>query len=111
MQIRNTTRDGVALLTLDGDLLGGPDGSALHDALAAARGDAPLQAVVDLSGVRFMNSSGLGMLVGALTTARNTGGDLRLAAVNGRVRTLLEVTQLDGVFVSFPTVDAAVASF
>ncbi len=111
MQIRSTTRDGVALLTLDGDVLGGPDGSALHDALAAARGDAPLQAVVDLSGVRFMNSSGLGMLVGALTTARNTGGDLRLAAVGDRVRAILEVTQLDGVFASFPTADEAVASF
>ncbi|WP_420453948.1 STAS domain-containing protein [Rubrivirga sp.] len=111
MQIRSTTRDGVALLTLDGDVLGGPDGSALHDALAAARGDAPLQAVVDLSGVRFMNSSGLGMLVGALTTARNTGGDLRLAAVGDRVRAILEVTQLDGVFASFPTAADAVASY
>ena len=111
MQIQSTSQDGVAVLTLDGDVLGGPDGSALHDALAEARGDGPLQAVVDLSGVRFMNSSGLGMLVGALTTARNTGGDLRLAAVGDRVRAILEVTQLDGVFQSFASAAEAVASF
>lgn len=111
MQIRSSTHDGVVVLSLDGDVLGGPDGSALHDAIAAARGEGPLQVVVDLAGVRFMNSSGLGMLVGALTTARNTGGDLRLAAVGERVRAILEVTQLDSVFASFDAVDAAVASF
>ena len=111
MQIRSSTHDGVVVLSLDGDVLGGPDGSALHDALAAVRGDAPLQVVVDLEGVRFMNSSGLGMLVGALTTARNTGGDLRLAAVGDRVRAILEVTQLDGVFQSFASAAEAIASF
>ena len=111
MQISRTSRDGVAVLRLAGDALGGPDGSALHDALHRDRGDGPLWAVVDLDGVRHMNSSGLGMLIGALTTARNTGGDLRLAAVGPRVRTLLDVTQLTSVFQSFDTVDAAVSSF
>lgn len=112
MQIQTSRRDGVAVFTLEGDALGGPDGSALHDALHAQREDgAPLRAVVDLAGVRHMNSSGLGMLIGALTTARNTGGDLRLAAVGDRVEALLEVTQLDGVFRSFGSVDKAVASY
>ena len=58
-----------------------------------------------------MNSSGLGMLIGALTSVRNAGGDLRLAAVSGRVHTLLTVTKLIGVFQVFETSDAAVASF
>ena len=111
MQISSDTRDGVAILTLDGDALGGPDGSALHDALHAGRGDGPMRAVVDLGGVRHMNSSGLGMLIGALTTARNTGGDLRLANVGDRVRALLDVTQLSGVFQSFGSVEDAVSSF
>ena len=111
MDIQTSDRDGVAVFSLDGDALGGPDGSALHDALHQARGDGALRAVVDLGGVRHMNSSGLGMLIGALTTARNTGGDLRLAAVGERIGTLLDVTQLSGVFQSFDTVDDAVASF
>lgn len=112
MQIEHTDREGVAVLRLTGDALGGPDGSALHDALHRVRdGGAPVRAVVDLDGVRHVNSSGLGMLIGALTTARNTGGDLRLARVPSRARTLLEVTQLHDVFRSFDTVDGAVASF
>ncbi len=111
MDIQTSTRDGVVVLALDGDALGGPDGSALHDALHAARGDQPTQAVVDLAKVKHMNSSGLGMLIGALTTARNSGGDLRLAAAGERVRLLLDVTQLSGVFQSFDSVDAAVASY
>ena len=111
MDIQTHTRDGVVVLALDGDALGGPDGSALHDALHASRGDQPAQVVVDLAKVRHMNSSGLGMLIGALTTARNSGGDLRLAAVGERIRTLLDVTQLSSVFQSFDSVDAAVGSF
>ena len=111
MQIDHTDHSGVAVLRLTGDALGGPDGSALHDTLHAAKGDGPLHTVVDLGGVRHMNSSGLGMLIGALTTARNSGGDLRLAGVGDRIRTLLEITQLDGVFQRYESVDAAVASY
>ena len=111
MDITTTDRDGVTVLTLDGDALGGPDGSAMHDVLHQAKTSGPAQVVVDLSRVRHMNSSGLGMLIGALTTARNSGGDLRLAAPGDRIVTLLDVTQLSGVFQSFDTVDDAVASF
>ena len=111
MQIEHTDREGVAVLRLEGDALGGPGGSALHDALHESRGSGPIRAVVDLDGVRHVNSSGLGMLIGALTTARNTGGDLRLARVPDRARTLLEVTQLLGVFQTFDSVDGAVTSF
>lgn len=111
MQIDRATRSGVTVLTLTGDALGGPGGAALHDALHEARGDGPLWAVVDLDGVRHMNSSGLGMLIGALTTARNAGGDLRLANVGDRVRALLDVTQLSGTFRAFGSADEAVASF
>ena len=111
MQIEHTDHEGVAVFALSGDALGGPDGSALHDQLHAVRADGPLHAVVDLGGVRHMNSSGLGMLIGALTTARNTGGDLRLAGVEGRIQTLLEITQLTGVFKSYGSVEEAVASY
>jgi len=58
-----------------------------------------------------MNSSGLGMLLGALTSVRNGGGDLRLARLGDRVHALLSVTRLTSVFQHFPTVEDAVASF
>jgi len=111
MQFETETRDGVAVVSLTGDAMGGPDGSALLDHLHDLRADGAQNVVVDLASVRHMNSSGLGMLIGALTSVRNAGGDLRLAAVSSRVHTLLTVTKLLGVFQTFETSDTAVASF
>ena len=111
MQIDLQTTDGVAVATLSGDAMGGPDGSALLDRLHALRADGVRRVVVDLGGVDHMNSSGLGMLIGALTSARNAGGDLKLAAVPRRVQTLLSVTRLTDVFETHDTAEAAVASY
>lgn len=111
MQIETETRGGVAVVSLTGDVLGGPDGSALIDRLHELRATGTLNAVVDLTGVRHMNSSGLGMLIGALTSVRNAGGDLRLSGVGGRVHTLLTVTKLIGVFQTFETASDAAASY
>lgn len=111
MQFETESRDGVAVVSLTGDAMGGPDGSALLDHLHDLRSGGSTNVVVDLSSVRHMNSSGLGMLIGALTSVRNAGGDLRLAAVGGRVHTLLTVTKLLDVFQTYETTDAAVASF
>ena len=84
-------------------------GSALHDALRAL--GTPVHAVADLGGVGHMNSSGLGMLVGAMTNARTGGGDLRLARLAPRTELLLRTTRLLDVFQTFDTADDAVASF
>jgi anti-sigma B factor antagonist len=104
-------RAGAVVVVLDGDVMGGPDGTALHERLAELKQAGRRHVVIDLGGVRFMNSSGLGMLIGALTTMRNAGGDLRLARVGERVENLLTMTKLAAVFKQFPTVETAVSSF
>ena len=53
--------------------------------------------VVDLSETDFIDSSGLGALVAGLKTARQAGGDLRIARPTEQVRTVLELTNLDRV--------------
>ncbi len=111
MQIQTSDHDGTAVLTLSGDAMGGPDGSELHEKLRALRADGRKNVVVDLSGVERMNSSGLGMLIGALTIVRNAGGDLRLAGVHERVTQLLTVTKLLGVFSIHGSVAEAAAAF
>ena len=60
--------------------------------------------VVDLAGVEFIDSSGLGALVSGLKTARQAGGDLRLARAGEQVRTVLSLTNLDRVLRSHDTV-------
>lgn len=71
------------------------------------------QLVVDLEGVRFIDSSGLGALVSALKTIKRTdgAGDVRLARPQPAVVSLLAVIRLNRVFSSYPSVEQAVQSF
>ena len=67
--------------------------------------------VVDMEGVRFLDSSGLGALVAGLKLARSRSGELRLVCERQRsVRKVLEVTGLDRVLQRYDTIDAAVAA-
>lgn len=101
---------GVAVLRLRGRLAGE---AALEVAEAAApllrRGSARL--VADLSGLSFLDSSGLGMLVSLRRRAQRRGGDLRLAAVPGSVAFLLQLARLHRVFACHESVAGAVASY
>ena len=99
------------ILTLKGNVMGGPDGAKLHDTLHELKEDGKTNVVVDLSKVKFMNSSGLGMLISAMTTMRNAGGDLRLANVADRIQSLLVITKLITVFKHFESVEEAARSF
>ncbi|PSQ70784.1 MAG: anti-sigma factor antagonist [Bacteroidetes bacterium QH_9_67_14] len=101
----------AVVITLKGNIMGGPDGQQLHDQLRELVDEGKTHVVVDLSKTKFMNSSGLGMLISGLTTMRNAGGDLRLARVADRIQSLLVITKLITVFKEFDTVDEAVESF
>ncbi len=63
--------------------------------------------VVDLEATTFLDSSGLGALVGGLRTARTAGGDLRIARAGAQVRTVLELTTMDRVLRPYETVEDA----
>jgi len=63
--------------------------------------------VVDLAGVDFIDSSGLGALIGALKATRVAGGDLRIAAAGEQVRQVLRLTNLDRVLHVYPDADGA----
>jgi anti-sigma B factor antagonist len=63
--------------------------------------------VVDLGEVDFLDSSGLGSLVGGLRATRAAGGDLRIARVGAQARTVLELTTMDRVLTPHATVEDA----
>jgi anti-sigma B factor antagonist len=63
--------------------------------------------IVDLSGVTFVDSSGLGALIGGLKRARQAGGELRIAAPAEQVRLVLELTKLVRVLRPYETFDEA----
>lgn len=103
--------DGVTVIALDGNVLGGPDATALNDTLHTLVEKGRKKILLDLSGVQTMNSSGLGMLLNALTTVRNAGGDLKLAGASKKIESLLVITKLSTVFELHPTVKKAMTSF
>jgi anti-sigma B factor antagonist len=66
--------------------------------------------VVDLTAVTFLDSTGLGVLVGARNAAVEAGSGLPIACDDGRILKLFRITGLDNVFEIHPSVDAAVQS-
>ncbi len=79
--------------------------------LEEATTDQPAYVVVDLSAVRFMDSTGLSTLVHALKRARALRGDLRLCGLQQPVRMIFEMTRLDQIFEIFNQVDDAIQAF
>jgi len=63
--------------------------------------------VIDLSGVDFIDSTGLGVLMGAAKRVRGSGGDIRLVRTGSRLSELIELTRLDRVLDVFDSVSAA----
>jgi anti-sigma B factor antagonist len=103
--------NGVVVLELSGKIMGGPDATLLNDKLHELIESGRTKIVADLNKVDWMNSSGLGILIGGLTTMRNSGGDLKLANITDRIQSLLMITKLLTVFETFDSIDKAVASF
>lgn len=111
MKLSSKDVEGITVIELEGNVLGGPDATALNDTLHKLVDKRKKRVVVDLSAVQTMNSSGLSMLIGALTTMRNAGGDLKLAAASKKIESLLVITKLSTVFDVHPTVPKAISSF
>ncbi|RMD91602.1 MAG: anti-sigma factor antagonist [Calditrichaeota bacterium] len=111
MQIKEQMQGDVAIINLKGKLMGGPETQAIHEKVKEMVENGVKKVVIDLGKVKWMNSSGLGALMGAMTTLRNAGGDLKLANVTDKVQSLFMITKLITIFETYNSVDEAVKSF
>jgi anti-sigma B factor antagonist len=84
---------------------------AFRESIAKVVEGGRARVVVELSGVEFMDSSGLGALVGALKAARQAGGDLRIAAPSDQVEMVLKLSNMDKILRTYPDGDAAVSNW
>lgn len=100
-------RDGFAVITVVGsvDLATAPK---MRDRISDVVGDGHLHLVVDLSETEFLDSTGLGALVGALKRLRLKDGEIRVVCTPGHIRRVFEITHLDRVFSLHESLDAAV---
>jgi anti-sigma B factor antagonist len=99
---------GIAAVTGRVDLLSAAE---LRSRMTEAIDDGNKRLVIDLSKVTFLDSSGLGALIGVLKAARQAGGDMRIAGAGEQARIVLELTTLDRVLTPYATVDEALAGY
>jgi anti-sigma B factor antagonist len=112
MQLKLSTRivDGIAVLDCAGRIVFGDESSLLRD-VARRLINENKRIVLNLSGVNYIDSGGLGTLVSLFTTAQKAGGSIKLANLTERVGDLLQVTKLLTVFEVYDSEEKALDSY
>ena len=111
MMITENKHGHVTVISLKGNLLGEPETTALRKTVYRLTERDEKRVVLDLGGLKAVNSTGLGLLVSSLTSLRKRSGDLSLARLSDKVHALMMITHLIRVFKVYDTVERAVASF
>jgi anti-sigma B factor antagonist len=88
----------VAILDISGPIVLGDEIETLREAIHKLIAEDKKKIILNLAGVNYIDSSGVGELVGSFTTVRNAGGELKLLHLNPKVRDVLHVTKLYTVF-------------
>ena len=103
--------DGVTVLDLSGRITLGEGSVQLRDAIRDLIGKGQQKILLDLGDVNYIDSSGLGELVSAYTSARNQGATVKLLKLTKKVHDLLQLTKLYTVFDIYDDEASAIASF
>ncbi len=111
MTINKNQKGSILILQLEGELMGGPETENFRELIDEAIKNETNKVVLDMAGVKWMNSSGLGMLMGALTSLRSSGGDMKLANISESVRRPIKITRLDSIFEEYDNVEQAINTF
>lgn len=111
MNVVGVVRNGVLVVRLDGvDSLVASNAGDFRERWDACIGEAN-RIALHLGNITFLDSSGIGALVGAFKKLSKREGELRLIGLTPMVKSLFEVTRLHRVFEIYDTEDEAVASF
>ena len=111
MDIETKTQDGVKIVKMTGRLAMGPPLDRFNATMNELLGEGHSKIVLDVEGVPTIDSSGIGMLVRYLTTAKQSGGAIRILKPSKFTVQTLKMVGLLNLFTTFEDQDLAVASF
>jgi anti-sigma B factor antagonist len=111
LKITNREVDGVTVVALDGRIVLGEETSALREKVKNLLAEGKKKIVFNMNGVTQIDSSGLGALVAAYSTAKSGGASLRLSNLGSHSNQLLQMTKLLTVFEVSGTEAEAVRGF
>jgi anti-sigma B factor antagonist len=111
MTIQERVVGTVVILDMSGKLVLGDGDVLLKDKVQSLVFQGRKQIVLNLAGVSYVDSSGLGALIASSMTAKNNGGQIKLANLTKRLHDLLSIAKLLTVFESFSNEEEALASF
>src|SRR3984957_19446310 len=98
MKVATRQVDGVTILDLSGRITLGEGSVTLRDAVHDIVGKGSKHILLNLENISYIDSSGIGELVSAFTSVRNSGGELKLLNLTKKVHDLLQITKLYTVF-------------
>jgi anti-sigma B factor antagonist len=112
MNLKIDTRqaDGVTIVSCQGRVVFGEEATALRENLKRVL-ESTRQVVLNLAGVTYLDSGGLGTLVGVYSSARASGADIKLTGLGQRLRDVLQITKLVTVFEVYDTEQEAIGAF
>jgi anti-sigma B factor antagonist len=111
MTISERAVGALRVLDVDGPITLGPGADVLGDKVRSLLQQGEKNLIVNLAGVPYMDSTGLGALVHAYATTTRQGGSLKLLNLTTKLQDLLVITKLITIFESYDSEAAAVGSF
>lgn len=101
----------VAFIEVEGKLMGGEETRECHQRIKEFLSRGYKNIVVDLSQVKWVNSLGMGMLIGCYTSCTNAGGELRIGGVSKKTKSMLEMMKLTTILKIFDNKEQAIKSY
>lgn len=98
MKFSYNIEDDAIVILFDGDLIGEENGPEIVESTTDAIEKGISKCIIDISNVRYINSSGIGVMITILTKFRNKGGEVVLVNPSDQVKKLLVITKLNNIF-------------
>ncbi len=111
MKIKQNPQGEVMVLELSGKIMGGPDFDKFKGEINDNIEKGFNHVVLDMSGVPWINSTGLGILITGYHSLKAAEGSMTICNVKERVLSIFYISQLENIFQVFETLDEAMASF